>query len=161
MKQLLTLSVLLLLPALASAQSLASARQTLYLEVRPVALIEVSGDPQPILITNGQAGNLALNAAEERSTSYRLTTNATDMKLAVSIDEPVPTGTRLYVEMEGANGSSVGKIDISDALSPVDAVTGIGKGNASDQNIVYTFEADADRDALSPQTRRVFLTLTN
>jgi len=63
--------------------------------------------------------------------------------------------------MDGATGSSAGKIEISNALSPVDAVTGIGKGRAGDQSIVYTFEADADRQTLSAESRTIILTLTN
>jgi len=149
------------LPLLLQAQAGSTATQTISLEIRSIAALEVSGDPEPMRITTGTAGLDPLIPFEERSTSYRLTTNATNMKLSVAINEPVPSGTRLFVEMEAASGTSAGKIEISNAISPLDAVTGISKGWADGQSIVYTFEADANRAALSPQSRTVILPLTN
>jgi len=153
--------LLLILPLSALAQVRTTATQTISLEIRPVALLEVSGDPQPMHIAAGQAGLNTLDVFEESSTSYRLTTNASNMKLSVAIDEPVPGGTRLYIEMAGTTGTSAGKVEISNALSPVDAVIGIDKSWGSDQSIVYTFEADADRQAMNAQSRTIILTLTN
>ena len=155
------IAVLVLLPLAAFSQMNASATQTIQLEIRSIAALEVSGDPQPMRITTGTAGTGPLAPAEESSTFYRLTTNATNMKLSVAIDEPVPSGTRLYVEMGAETGTSAGKIEISNAISSVDAVTGISRGWADAQSIRYSFEADAGTQAFAAQSRTIILTLTN
>lgn len=166
----MNLSMFRLLPAIALvalgcaaafAQTTATATQTLTLEVRRIASVSVSGDPQPLTITTATAGDAQLQRAEDHSTTYSMTSNSSNMKLAVSLDAPMPEGTRLYVEMASLSGTSRGKVDISQATAPLDAVTGIGTGSASSQQIVYTFEADADRSPFSSQTRTVILTLTD
>ncbi len=147
--------------AIVSAQTSATATQTLTLEVRRIASLSVSGDPQPLTITDATAGDVLLQQVEDHSTTYSMTTNASNMKVAVSLDAPMPEGTRLFVELAAASGVSNGRVDISQAVSPVDAITGIGTGSVTDQQIVYVFEADAEREVLEPQTRTVILTLTD
>jgi len=161
MKGTLVISLTALLSLAATAQTRTIATQTLQLQVQSIAALALSGDPAPLLITTGAAGGNALSPAREHSTSYRLTTNTADMKLSVAIDRPVPSGTRLFIELGPGSGVSAGKIDISQALSPLDAVTSIKKGWVQDQPITYTFEADADRESFAPENRSVILTLTN
>jgi len=161
MKTVPTISLLAALPLFAAAQSHTTATQTIQLEVRSIAALEVSGNPLPLMVNTGTAGAATLRPSEESSTSYRLTTNIENMKLSVAINEPVPSGTHLYVTLGSTSGTSAGKIDISQAVSPVDAVTGIMKGWAEHQPIVYSFEADANREAFPSEARTVTLTLTN
>ena len=161
MNRFLSIACAVLLCTQAFSQTTATATQTVTLEVRRIASLSVSGDPQPLTITTATAGEIALEQVEDRSTSYNVTTNSSNMKLAVSLDEPMPSGTRLFVELAAASGVSTGKVDISQATAPLDAVTGIGTGSVSGQQIVYTFQADADRSSFDPQTRTVILTLTD
>ncbi len=150
----------LFLPTGLLAQDFATATQTLILEVRSVASISVTGDPSPLRITTGEAGSATLSVSDA-STSYNITSNRPNMKLSVSVDEPVPPGTRLFVEMEGATGVSAGRVEISDATAPVDAVTGIDKGTVTGQTISYVLEADAARGPLAAESRTIILTLTD
>ncbi|OGU69583.1 MAG: hypothetical protein A3H45_08025 [Ignavibacteria bacterium RIFCSPLOWO2_02_FULL_55_14] len=154
----LLLSFLVISPLRGQTGNVAS--QTLSLEVKPVSTLSVSGSPAPFIISSIEAGVGELKA-EDRSTRYAITSNRNNMKLAVSIDAPMPAGTKLLVSMLSSKGLSRGPVDISRAAGPVDAVTGIGRGSDSEQEIVYTLIADASVGPVPPQSRVITLTLTD
>jgi hypothetical protein len=56
---------------------------------------------------------------------------------------------------------SNGFVDVSNAMSPVEVVTGLGKGSDLDQTITYTFAANASVGSMNADARVVTLTLTN
>lgn len=136
------------------------AQQSVSLEVKAVTKIAVSGNPGSLILSDAVAG-ASLMSVEDQSTSYSITTNLDDMKIVVSIDSPMPAGTRLMMNVASAKGASAGLVDISDATSPVDAVTGISRGSESAQPISYVFAADASVGSVPAQSRTITLTLTN
>ncbi|GJQ20765.1 MAG: hypothetical protein HBSIN02_11200 [Bacteroidia bacterium] len=137
-----------------------TAQQSVSLEVKAVTKIAVSGNPGSLILSDAVAG-ASLMSVEDQSTSYSVTTNLDNMKIVVSIDNPMPTGTRLMVNVASTRGFSAGLVDISNATSPVDAVTGISRGSESAQPISYVFAADASVGSVPTQSRTITLTLTN
>lgn len=146
--------------ACAYAQYGASATQTLNLTVKPIAVFAVSGDPQPLMITAADAGG-GLLSAEDHTTRFTLMTNSTGQKIVVSINAPMPAGTRLLLRLGQGTGVSNGSVDVSSAVAPVDAVTGLQPGLSTDQEIVYTFLAEASAGPVSPQSRFLTFTVTD
>jgi len=138
----------------------ATAQQSVSLEVRAVTKIAVSGNPGSLILSDAVAGSSVMSA-EDQSTSYSVTTNLDNMKIVVSIDSPMPAGTRLMMNVASARGVSTGLVDISNATSPIDAVTGISRGSESAQPISYVFAADASVGSVPTQSRTITLTLTN
>ncbi len=154
-------SVLLLVSASVLAQDAGStATQSLTLEVKPVTRLAVTGNPGPLLIDDAVPGS-SLTAVSDNSTRYDLVTNVDQMKIVASIDNPMPAGTRLLVRLSTSRSVSTGEVDLSGAVSPVDVVTSIGRGSERDQQITYTFAADASVGQVATQSRTVTLTLTN
>jgi hypothetical protein len=73
----------------------------------------------------------------------------------------MPAGTSLMVRLSSTRAASVGTVDLSNAVSPVDVVTGISRCSEMNQSINYTFAASADVSQIATQSRVVTLTLTN
>jgi len=150
----------LLLPILALAQVGSSVVQNLTVEVKPITKIAVSGNPGALYITDAQAGSDALSVSDNNS-KYSMVTNVENMKIVASINNEMPTGTKLMVRLESSKGLSNGFVDVSNARAPVEVVTGLGKGSDLNQTITYTFAADASVGSINADTRVVTLTLTN
>ena len=88
-------------------------------------------------------------------------TNLENMKIVASINNPMPSGTRLMMKLSSTQGVSSGLVDISGALAPVNVVTGIGRGSESNQRITYTFAANASVGEIDSESRTITLTLTD
>lgn len=144
----------------AYAQHGTSATQTLNLTVKPIAVFTVSGDPQPLIITAADAGG-GLLSAEDHATRFTMMTNSTGQKIVVSINAPMPSGTKLFLRLGRGTGVSIGSVDVSSALTPVDAVTGLQPGLSTDQEIVYTFLAETSVGPVPPQSRLLTFTVTD
>lgn len=155
--------VLLSLLALAGMQfasAQVTASQSVTLQVQAVTKISVSGNPGALVISDAVAG-ANLTPATDNSTNYNITTNADNMKIVASISSPMPTGTQLLMQLASSKGTSLGSRDLSNAVSPVDVVTGIAKGSDLNQTISYVFAANADVAAIPSDSRTITLTLTN
>lgn len=158
-----SLILLLMIVAAASAawaQGSDVATQSLTLEVKPLTKIAVSGNPNALVITDALAGS-DLTAVQDQNTTYSITTNLSSMKIIASISNGMPAGTKLMIRLASNSGLSRGTVDISDATSPVDVVTGIAQGNDANQSITYQFSANADVPSFSNDSRVITLTLTN
>jgi hypothetical protein len=83
------------------------------------------------------------------------------MNIIVSINDRMPSGTKLMIKLTSSRAASVGLVDVSRVLSPVDVVRGIRRGSDVDQSISYTFAANADVSEIPAQSRTITLTLTN
>jgi len=142
------------------AQGGSTATQTLTLEVRPISKIAVSGNPNALIITTAQAG-FDLTSVQDENTTYSVTTNLDNMKIVASINNQMPAGTKLMLQLRSMNGMSKGIVDISNALSPVDVVEGIGRGNDQNQMISYLFAAEASVSEIPSDSRVITLTLMN
>ena len=143
---------------LVNAQSIAT--QSLTLQVQAVTKIAVSGNPGALIITDAIAGS-NLTAVADNSTNYSITTNTDNMKIVGSISAPMPAGTRLMIQLASTRGISLGSMDVSNALSPVDLVTGVNKGSDQNKSISYVFSANADVPNIPSDSRIITLTLTN
>lgn len=145
-------------PQFANAQSVAA--QSVTLQVQAVTKIAVSGNPGAMTITDAVAGS-NLTAVADNSTNYSITTNTDNMKIVGSISAPMPAGTQLKIQLASNRGISLGSMDVSNALSPVDLVTGVNKGSDQNQSISYVFSANADVPSIPSDSRIITLTLTN
>lgn len=157
---LVVVALFLILLPLSALQAQGTAQQSVSLAVMAVTKIAVSGNPGSLVLSNAVAGSPEMSA-EDRSTTYSVTTNLDNMKIVASIDNPMPAGTRLMVNMESVRGLSSGLVDLSSATTPVDVVTGLSRGSESARQIAYVFSADAAVGAVPSQSRTITLTLTN
>jgi hypothetical protein len=137
-----------------------SVTQSVTIEVKPVTKIAVSGNPGPLII-NDLTSESNPASVRDNSTQYNLTTNLDHMKIVASINNNMPAGTKLMVMLSSSKGLSAGTVDLSDAVSPVDVVTGIGRCSDLNQSISYTFAANEGVDEVPVQTRVVTLTLSD
>ena len=154
------LLVLLCLPIVALAQTSSSVSQSVTVEVKPITQIAVTGNPGPLFVTDMSSGSDALSVSDN-STKYSMLTNLENMKIVASINGPMPQGTRLMVKLETSAGLSNGFVDVSNASTPVDVVTGINKGSDRNKSITYAFAADPSVTQVNADSRVVTLTLTN
>jgi hypothetical protein len=155
----LLLLLLLFRPILAPAQS-NSVTQLLTVEVKPLVKIAVTGNPGPLFVTDMGSGSEA-TVVTDNSTLYSILTNIENMKIVASINGPMPLGTKLMVKLETSAGVTNGFVDVSNASTPVDVVTGINKGVDRNQSITYAFAADRSVAQVSSDSRVVTLTFTN
>lgn len=156
----LSLIICFLVPAVLLAQRESSVTQTLTVEVKPITKIAVSGNPGALLITDVNASSEVL-AVSDNNSKYSMLTNLDNMKIVASINDPMPSGTRLLLRLESSKGLSDGLVDVSNARSPVEVVSSLGKGSDLNQTISYTFAADASAGQISTDSRVITLTLTN
>jgi hypothetical protein len=156
----LSLTFCILFPFSALAQGGTSVVQTLTVEVKPMTKIAVSGNPGALYITDATVGSDVLAVSDNHS-KYSMVTNLDNMKIVASINSPMPDGTHLMMKLESSKGVSNGFVDVSNAMSPVEVVTGLGKGSDLDQTITYTFAANASVGSMNADARVVTLTLTN
>jgi hypothetical protein len=133
-----------------------SATQSVMLEVKPIAKISVAGNPNTLTINDEFSGSVS-----DENTKYNIVTNIDNMKIVASINNPMPAGTKLMVKLSSSKAASAGLVDLSNALTPLDVVRGIGRGSDVDQSISYTFAANDNVEDITIQSRMVTLTLTN
>lgn len=130
------------------------------IEVKPITRISVTGNPNPLIISDAVPG-ADLSSVSDANTRYNLTTNLDNMKIVASISDKMPPGTTLMVRLSSSKAESAGTVDLSSAVTPVDVVTGISRCSEMNQSISYTFAANADVSQIPAQSRVVTLTLTN
>jgi hypothetical protein len=133
-----------------------SATQSVTLEVKPIAKISVAGNPNVLIINDEFSGSVS-----DENTKYNIVTNVDNMKIVASINNPMPAGTKLMVKLSSSKAASAGLVDLSNALTPLDVVRGIGRGSDVDQSISYTFAANDNVEDIDVQSRMITLTLTN
>lgn len=160
-----TFAVLFVVAALlcmaAAAYAADSATQTVTFEVEEINEITVSGNPGPLVVNAATAGGAPV-AATDNTTTYSVTTNETGKKITAGIDEAMPTGTTLTVQLASSLATSAGAVDISNATagSVVDVVTALSTGTDSAQAISYTFSATAAAGVVSG-TKTVTFTIAD
>jgi hypothetical protein len=142
-------------------QGRASVQQTVTIEIRPITQIVVTGNPHSFLILDPPAGPNAYATVTDNNTSYSFLSNIDNMKIVTSIDSPMPPGTKLMVNLGSTQGKSAGMVDISNAVTPVTAVSGLRRGSDRNQSINYTFAANASAGNIEMGSRIITLTVTN
>jgi len=133
-----------------------SATQSVTIEVKPIAKISVVGSPTPLIVSDDITGSVS-----DENTKYSLVTNVDNMKIVASINDAMPAGTKLMIKLSSSKAASAGLVDLSNALTPLDVVRGIGRGSDVDQSINYTFAANDGVGDVASQSRMITLTLTN
>jgi hypothetical protein len=166
MRNLFIFTALIVLSALLeeTAFSQASVNQSVTLAVNPIYRMSVSGNPAPLTITDGVAGDDNLTPVSDNSTTYNITQNVGNtIKITAEIDAALASGYTLELNLASSKGTSAGDMDISNAVSgsAVDVVTGISRGADANRSILYTFSATATAGTLASTVRTVTLTLTN
>ena len=166
MRNLFILTTLVLVSALMEevAFAQASVNQNVTLAVNPIYRMSVSGNPGPLTITDGVAGDDNLTPVSDNSTTYSITQNVGNtIKITAEIDAALASGYTLELNLASVKGTSAGDMDISNAISgsAVDCVTGIARGADANKGILYTFSATASAGELASTVRTVTLTLTN
>jgi spore germination protein YaaH len=151
---------LLVIPLAASAQIGGAAAQNVRLTVQPILRLQVSGNPDPLVVTQAVAGS-ELTSVQDTKTRYSLVTNLDNVKIVASINQGMPAGTTLTLALGSTRGTGRGAVNISNATSPLEVVTNIRRGADKDQTITYTFGALSSAGQISSVSRIVTLTLTN
>ena len=142
----------------------ASVNQSVTLAVNSIYLMSSSGNPAPLTVTTGVAGNDNLTPVSDNSTTYNITQNVGNtIKITGQVDVALASGYTLQANLSSAKGTSLGNVDISNATSgsAVNLVTGIARGADANKAVAYTFSATATAGTLASTTRTVTLTLTN
>ena len=143
--------------ALAGAAAAQSATQTVTFSVSPINALSVSADPGALTVNSATAGSPP-NAATNSATSYAITTNETKKKITAAIDQAMPAGLTLQVNLQAPTGAtSAGAVTLGTAAA--DVVTGISKLNESGKTITYTFSATTAAGTVSSTSRTVTLTI--
>lgn len=139
-----------------------SANQTVTLAVNAIQKLSVSGNPGGLTIVAGTEGTDALTPVSDNSTTYSMTHNSNSaLKITAGIDAALSAGYKLELALASAKGTSLGAVDISNATTAVDVVTGIAKGADAGKTITYTFSANASAGELTSTNKTVTLTITN
>jgi hypothetical protein len=150
-----------MLTGIVSAQrNEASVQQVVIVEVKPITHISITGNPQSFSIQDPPGGS-DFATSIDNSTKYDVLTNLDNMKIVASINHPMPRGTKLMIDLCSTKGTSNGVVDISDAVAPVTAVSGIGRGSDRNQPINYVFAANAVAGDIDAESRIVTLTVTD
>ena len=153
------LTMALVLGVYGVAHAANTATQLVSFEVAAINEISVSGNPGTLIISAALPGSNPTPATDS-STTYAITTNGTNKRITAAINEPMPTGLTLKVNLEAPSvGSSAGDVILSTIAASV--VTGISQVADSSSTITYTLEATAQAAEVSSGTKTVTFTLTD
>lgn len=134
-----------------------TATQTVQFQVNAVNQIAVSGNPAPLAITTATAGSGLTSAST--GASYAITTNEANQKITASLDQTMPAGVTLEVQLVApAGASSTGSVPLGTASA--DLVTGISATAASALPITYRLSAGTQVQ-LGPTARTVTFTIVS
>jgi hypothetical protein len=136
-----------------------SASQTVTYSVVAMSRTAVSSASSQITMRTATAGRTSTSVSVSE-TSFAITTNESNQKIAASLDEPMPSGMSLAVSLAApAGAASAGSTNLGTASA--DVVTGISGVSAMTLPIVYTLSANANASAWAvPRSRVVTFTFT-
>jgi hypothetical protein len=119
--------------------------------------IAVSG--APTLAINTAVAGSGLTSATSTGSSYAITTNETNQKITASINQTMPAGVTLEVQMGAPSGAvSAGTVQLGTASA--DVVTGISASASSALPITYRLNA-ATQVQMGPTARTVTFTIVS
>ena len=91
--------------------------------------------------------------------TYAITTNETGRKITAALDQAMPAGLTLQVDVAQPTGAtSVPAVTLT--VADADVVTGISTVSESGNAITYTLSATAEAGVVTEQTRTVTYTIT-
>ena len=146
--------------ALLTTASTASAQvtQDVTIAVNAISQIAVTGGAQSLTISTATAGSPLTNASA--TVSWAVTTNQLNQKVSASVDQALPAGVTLSVQLEAptAGGLSTGPNPLS--TTAADLVTGISTLAESGLDLTYTLAATLAAGTVASTTRTVTYTIT-
>lgn len=135
-----------------------TAVQRVTFQVTAVNRIAVTGTPAPLTIATANAGS-APTAVSAAGGTYAVTTNETNKKITAALDQSLPSGVTLEVQL-AAPGGAVSPGPVALSTSGADVVTGISATTASSLGITYRLSATAAANVMpAPESRLVTFTL--
>ncbi len=152
--------LLLLLAVIGSTSARAqTATQLVRFQVNAVNQIAVTGNPPSLVINSATAGSTP-TAVIAGGTTYAITTNESNQKIAASIDQVMPGGVILEVTLAPPSGaSSAGAVALG--TTGADVVSGISTTTATALPITYRLSAAADVMMSAPASRMVTFTIVS
>jgi hypothetical protein len=128
-------------------------QHTIIFSVTPINEIGDISGPAPVFALKGSGCSSCKN-------SYRVITNGDNKKISAFLDQDMPSGFRLGVNLSPPSGArSMGMQQLS--ATPVDLVVEISRVNEEGLPMVYEFFAGVKGGAVSNATRVVTYTLTD
>lgn len=135
-----------------------TAVQRVTFQVNAVNRLAVTGAPSPLTIATANAGSAPTPVSEVGGT-YAVTTNETNKKITATLDQALPSGVTLEVQL-AAPGGAVSPGPIALTTSGADVVTGISATTASSLGITYRLSATPAAGVMpAPESRLVTFTL--
>lgn len=119
----------------------------------------VSSHPVPLILDRNMIAGRAV--IRDESTFYNLTSNVDNVLIEVSLDRPMPPGTRLSVSVASSLGRSNGWVDVTRGGREVAAVTGMSRGLENGQTISFQLEVASHIGELDLEDRLLTITLTD
>lgn len=141
----------------------ATTTQTATFQVDAINELGVTGNPS--LAVNSATAGSAPDDATDASTTWAITTNESNKKLAGDIDTAMPTGVTLNLSVQvptQSDGTTTGTSTAQDLTTTgQDLVTGIATAESSGRTLTYTLSATTDAGTVASETRTVTLYLVN
>ncbi len=135
--------------AMLLSQESHKATQAVTLEVKNVSKISIVSNFTPFVINGvrGVANGIA---------TYNVIVNVDNSKIVATINKKI-NEAKLTIALSSNNGISLGNVDLSNAISPVNVVTDMKKGTDLNQTISWKLEpSNAVVDDV-----QILLTITN
>lgn len=130
-------------------------QHTLMFEVEPLNQMGQILGPSPFFYVSGKTGS-----SSSVINTYSIATNEINKKISAFLDNNMPIGTELTINMSPPSGArSMGTLPLS--ATPIDLVIEISKVSEEELSLVYTFTVTAKAGVISGATRVVFFTLTD
>lgn len=149
-------AVLALVAGGAVSVSAQTATQSVGYSVSAINQIAVTGSPS-LTVTTATAGS-APTPATDATSSWAITTNATNKKLTASINTAMPTGVTLEVNVTApSTGTSASFQSLS--TTAVDVVTAISQVASSGLGITYRLSATLAAGTVASASKTVTYTL--
>ena len=156
MKRSLVAITMIFAAGIASQASAQEAEQVVTFEVQAINQISVGGSPS-LTISTAVAGD-APTAVSDVAT-YAITTNEEDRKITAELDENMPTGLTLTIDMAAPVGSGLSTDVQTLSTDAVALVTGVSLLNESGLGISYNLSATSAAGVVSSSTRTVTFTV--
>ena len=135
-----------------------TATQVVRIQVNAISQIGVSGSPSPLVISTATAGEAPTSVTSDGAT-YAITTNEANQKITASIDQALPAGIALEVQLGApAGAASAGSVPLNTAAA--DLVTGITRTAAAALPITYRLRATSSAP-LGQAVRTVTFTIVS
>lgn len=135
------------------------AGHTITFDFQEINEIELTGSPA-LTINAAIAGENPDDATDSAST-YAVTTNGTNKRIAASIDTAMPAHADLRINMPAPSASGTSKEYVLLSTSATDAVTGISHAAQGNIPINYKLSASARAGVLSGIAKTITLTLSD